>query len=234
MVKLEDAVIARYSFKGEKFELLVDPNLAMELKKGKQVNFDDLLAINEIFKDAMRGERQSEALIKEAFGSTDIKEIASKIITKGEIQLTTEQRRMLREKKKREIIQLICKNAYNPQTGTQHPPSRIETAIEELHIPISEFEPAEQQAVKIIKQLHSVLPISVEKFEVAIKIPASYAGRASPIIYSYDVKKQEWQKDGSLIAVLEIPAGLKAELIDKISKLTKGEAQIKILNKEDS
>lgn len=234
MVKLEDAVIARYSFKGEKFEILVDPNLAMELKKGKQVNFDELLAIDEIFKDAMRGERQSESLIKEAFGNADIKEIASKIITKGEIQLTTEQRRALREKKKNEIIQIICKNAYNPQTGTQHPPARIEKAIEELRIPINEFEPAEEQAIKIIKQLHTVLPISVEKFEIAIKIPATYAGRASPVIYSYDIKKQEWQKDGSLIVLIEVPGGLKAELIDKISKLTQGEAQIKILNKEAS
>ncbi|MEM4662646.1 MAG: ribosome assembly factor SBDS [Candidatus Diapherotrites archaeon] len=234
MVKLEDAVIARFSYKGEKFEVLVDPNLAMEVKKGKQVNVDELLAIDEVFKDAMKGERQSEHLVKEAFGTNEIGEVAKKIITKGELQLTTEQRRELREKKKNEIIQIICKNAYNPQTNAPHPPTRIEAAIQELKIGINEFEPAEEQALKIIKQISKILPISVEKFEIAIKIPPAYAGRASSIIYTYDIKKQEWQKDGSLIAVLEVPAGIKAELIDKISKLTHGEAQVKILNKGES
>ena len=39
MVKMEDAVIARFEHSGEKFELLVDPNLAMDLKNGKEVNF---------------------------------------------------------------------------------------------------------------------------------------------------------------------------------------------------
>ncbi|MEM4598547.1 MAG: ribosome assembly factor SBDS [Candidatus Diapherotrites archaeon] len=234
MVKIENAVVARYTYKGEKFEILVDPNLAMEVKKGKKVNTDELLAIDEVFKDAAKGERQSEHVVKDAFGTNNISEIANRIITKGEIQLTTEQRRELREKKKNEIIQIICKNAYNPQTNAQHPPARIETAINELKIGINEFEPAEEQATKIIKQLSRVLPISVEKFEIAIKVPANHAGRASPILYSYEIKKQEWQKDGSLIAVLEVPAGMKAELIDKISKLTQGEAQIKILNKEAS
>ena len=107
MVKLEDAVVARYTYQGNRFELLVDPRLAMELRKGKEVDFEELLAIDEVFKDALRGERQSESLVKEAFGTEDIKEIAKRIITKGELQLTTEQRRELREKKKKEIIQII-------------------------------------------------------------------------------------------------------------------------------
>ena len=230
MVKLEDAVIARYIHANNKFEILVDPKLAMELRKNREVDFEELLAVDEVFKDAMRGERQSEALIMEVFGTDDIKEIAKKIITKGELQLTTEQRRELREKKKREIIQIICKNAYSPQTNAPHPPARIEKALEELKVNINEFEPAEEQANRILKELKRVLPISVERFEIAIKVPAQYAGKASSMLYEYDVKKQEWQSDGSLIALLEVPAGLKNELIDKISKLTHGEAEVKILN----
>ncbi len=232
MVKLEDAVVARYTYQGNRFELLVDSRLAMELRKGKEVDFEELLAIDEVFKDALRGERQSESLVKEAFGTEDIKEIAKRIITKGELQLTTEQRRELREKKKKEIIQIICKNAYNPQTNAPHPPARIEKALEELKINIHEFEPADEQAARILKELKRILPISLDKFEIAIKVPATHAGKASAMLHEYEIKKQEWQNDGSLIVLLEVPAGLKAELIDKISKLTHGEAEVKILNKE--
>ena len=232
MVKLEDAVVARYTYQGNRFELLVDPRLAMELRKGKEVDFEELLAVDEVFKDALRGERQSESLVKEAFGTEDIKEIAKRIIAKGELQLTTEQRRELREKKKKEIIQIICKNAYNPQTNAPHPPARIENALEELKINIHEFEPADEQAARILKELKRILPIALDKFEIAIKVPATYAGRASAMLHEYEIKKQEWQNDGSLIVLLEVPAGLKAELIDRVSKLTHGEAEVKILNKE--
>lgn len=233
MVKLEDAVVARYTYQGNRFELLVDPRLAMELRRGKDVDFEELLAIDEVFKDALRGERQSENLVREAFGTEDMKEIAKRIITKGELQLTTEQRRELREKKRKEIIQIICKNAYNPQTNAPHPPARIENALEELKINISEFEPAAEQAAKILKELKRVLPIATDKFEIAIKVPAMHAGKANAMLHEYNIKKQEWQSDGSLIVLLEVPAGLKAELIDKISKLTHGEAEVKMLNKED-
>jgi len=232
MVKLEDAVVARYTYQGNRFELLVDPRLAMELRKGKEVDFEELLAVDEVFKDALRGERQSESLVKEAFGTEDIKEIAKRIIAKGELQLTTEQRRELREKKKKEIIQIICKNAYNPQTNAPHPPARIENALEELKINIHEFEPADEQAARILKELKRILPIALDKFEIAIKVPAMHAGRASAMLHEYEIKKQEWQNDGSLIVLLEVPAGLKAELIDRVSKLTHGEAEVKILNKE--
>ena len=64
MVKLEEAVIARLEHSGEKFEILVDPELAMELKKGKNVNFNELLASDLVFKDQRLGELAKEELVK--------------------------------------------------------------------------------------------------------------------------------------------------------------------------
>ena len=55
MVKLEEAVTARFECEGHKFEVLVDPDLAMEVKKGNKVNADDLLAVDTVFKDAAKG-----------------------------------------------------------------------------------------------------------------------------------------------------------------------------------
>ena len=60
MVKLTDAVIARFEHSGERFEMLVDPYLAMDLKHGKEVSFDDLLAADTVFKDANKGDAKSE------------------------------------------------------------------------------------------------------------------------------------------------------------------------------
>ena len=75
MVKLEDAVIARIEHSGEKFEMLVDPYIAMDLKNGKEVSFDELLASDTVFKDANKGDVKSEDSIRNVFKTDDVKEI---------------------------------------------------------------------------------------------------------------------------------------------------------------
>jgi ribosome maturation protein SDO1 len=229
MVKLEDAVIARLERGQNKFEILVEPNLALELKKGNKVNFDELLAIDSVFKDARKGELQSEALIKEAFKTNDINEIARIIITKGQVQITTEQRRELIEKKRKEIINYISINALNPQTKAPHPPQRIENAMNELNIHVDPFKSVDEQVTEIISKLKKLLPITIEKIRIAVKIPAQYSAKALNALHSFEIKKQEWQSDGSLIVLFELPAGLKIDLINKANKLTQGEAIVKIL-----
>ncbi|MEM0359969.1 MAG: ribosome assembly factor SBDS [Candidatus Diapherotrites archaeon] len=233
MVKLEEAVIARFVHEGHKFEVLVDPDLAMDVKKGKAVNSNDLLAIDRVFKDAGKGEDQSEALTLKVFGTVDAGEVAKKIILKGSVQLTTEQRRELREKRRREIIQIIATNAINPQTNAPHPPQRIELALNELNLHIDEFKPAEEQVEGILKELKKKLPISFEKMQVAVKIPAAYAGRTASELHHFEVKKEEWLNDGSLIMLVEIPAGLKNDLFNKANKATHGEAEIRVLDQKE-
>src|SRR3989338_2726497 len=145
MVKLTDAVIARFEHSGERFELLVDPYLAMDLKHGKEISFDELLASDTIFKDANKGDAKSEESIKKVFHTTDIKEVARKIIVDGEVQLTTQQRREMVEKKRVEIITFISRNAVNPQTNSPHPPQRIENALVEAKVQIEIGKSAKEQ-----------------------------------------------------------------------------------------
>ncbi len=234
MVKLEEAITAKYAYGGERFEVLVDPDLALELKKGKNVDFNELMAADAVFKDASKGEEQSPEAINKVFGTTDINEVAKQIILKGTVQLTTEQRREMREKRKREIIQIIVTNAINPQTNSPHPVQRIENAINEINPEIDPFKPAQDHLPAIMKELKKRIPISLEKLEIAIKIPAQFSGKAQPQLYHFKVKKEEWQSDGSLIAVVEIPAGLKNELLNKVNSITHGNCEVKVLNEEGS
>ena len=57
MVSVDKAIIARLEKHGKKLEVLVDPNKALDFKAGKEVDFEDLLAIDEIFSDAHKSER---------------------------------------------------------------------------------------------------------------------------------------------------------------------------------
>ncbi len=228
---MEDAVIARFEKAGEKFELLVDPDLAMDLKNGKNVNFNDLLAIDRVFKDANKGEEKPEDRVMEIFGSTDINVVAKKMILDGEVQLTTVQRKALTEKRKKELIQYIAVNALNPQTNAPHPVQRIEIALNEAKFHVDLNKSLKEQIPEAVKELKKLLPISFEKLRVAIKFPAVHAGRAQGVVRKFNLVKEEWEKNGSYVALVEIPAGLKNDLFNEVNHLTKGEAEIKIIEK---
>jgi ribosome maturation protein SDO1 len=229
MVKLENAVIARIVLNNQHFEVLVDPHLAMKLRQGGSVDWNELLAVDTVFKDAKKGEEQSPEEIKKAFGTDNVEEVAKRIILKGDVQLTTELRREMREKRKREIIELIVRNAYNPQTQTPHPPQRIEKAIDEAGVQIDIFKSAKEQLPTVLDAIRTLLPISMEKLALEVKVPPEYAGRALPVIHGFEVKKEEWRNDGSLYVVVTMPAGLKVEFLDKISKATAGKAEVNIV-----
>src|SRR3989338_1190673 len=230
MIDVDKAVLARLKIGGKNFEVLVDCNTAIELKEGKSVDISDVLAAPKIFSNASKGLLASEQELQKLFGSNKVEDVARQIIKNGEVQLTAEYRKKLREEKKRRIIDIIHRNGVDPRTKLPHPPQRIENAFDETRIHIDEFRPAEEQAKEIIKKLRAVLPITFEKREIAVKLPSQYAGSAYQHIRKFgEIKKEEWQNDGSLIIIIEIPAGLRNEFVDKLNSLTKAEAEIRVI-----
>jgi ribosome maturation protein SDO1 len=228
MVKLDDAVIARYMHGEHKFELLVDPDKAAEVKDDVSVPLDDLLATTEVFKDARKGDRVSEKEIKEAFGTTDLQKIAEEIIKKGTIQLTTEQRRKAVESKRRQIVEYITKSAINPQTNAPHTPQRIEKAMEETRITVDPFKSVEEQVTKIIDAIRYKIPIKIEDALLEIIISPQDYGKCMPLLKGYGkLREQEWLSNGSFRCVIELPAGMKGELIDLLGRRASNEVDIK-------
>jgi len=231
MISLDDAVIARLESHGERFEILVDPNIVEKVHSGEVKDIRNFLATEEVFKDAKKGDRASEEAIRKVFETEDINEIAFRIILKGEVQLTTEQRRKMQEEKKKKIVAEIARNAINPQTKAPHPPQRIEAAMEEARVHIDPFKPAEQQIQRVLDALRPIIPIRFEKIRVAVKLSGENYGKVYGELVSYgQIMKEEWQKDGSWVGIVEIPAGVQMEFFDHLNKKTKGEVETKLLN----
>ncbi len=232
MVRLEDAIVARYEHGGHRFEILVDPNVIEDVKSGKVENVVDYMVIDEIFKDAHKGDRASEELIREIFGTTDVNEVAKYIIIHGQVQLTTEQRRKMLEEKKKRIIMEISRNAINPQTGAPHPPQRIELAMEEAKVHIDPLKSVEEQIPMVLKALRPIIPIKFEKVKIAVKVSGDMYGKIyGDLTKMGTIVQEEWQRDGSWIGVIEIPAGMQGEFLDVLNKKTHGNVQTKILRR---
>jgi len=64
---------------------------------------------------------------------------------------------------------------------------------------------------------------------IAVRVPAEYAPRAFGTLKEYNIQREEWQANGSLIVIIEMPAGLQGEFYDKINKITAGAVETKIV-----
>ena len=100
--------------------------------------------------------------------------------------------------------------------------------MDEINISVDPNEEIVTQAKKIVKKLAEIIPIKMERITVAVKIPSAYTSKAYNVVARYGViSKDEWQSDGSWIALIDLPAGLHAELNEQLKDLTKGKHEIK-------
>ncbi len=226
MVKVEDAVVARWETQGSRFEVLVDPTAVQDLKDGKAVDLSDKLALDQVFKDAKKGDKISEEHLERTFHTRNLVEIARQIILKGEVQVTTEQRHQLQAAKHKQIVAIIARNAMNPQTGAPHPPARIEAAMAEAKVHIDPFRPADAQVQEILAKLRPLIPIRFDTVRVKIRIPAQHYPRVIGDLKGLGkLSEEQWLSDGSWSGILEIPAGVQTELYEKLNARTKGAAE---------
>lgn len=229
MVNVDKAVIARLKSHGHTFEILVDSDMALELKAGKGIDIKNVLAAQKVFTDAHKGLAAAEGAMKEVFGTADHLEAAKAIIEKGEVQITAEHKAKLREQKYRQIVNMIHVNGVDPTTHHPHPLQRIENALAEAKFHLHEFEPVQRQVQEALKLLRPILPIKFEIKEISVKIPPEFAAKSYGIINSFGTKlREDWQNDGSLLVLLEIPGGLESDFYDKINALTHGNVEAKV------
>jgi len=255
-IDLGNFIIGRIEKEGRSFEMLIDPEQAWEAKKyireeisrrmkeGKEksrysieellndskVNLELIFENFIVFEDLRRGKKGTDGDMKAVFNTTDGKVISAHILLNGEIQWTKTQREEERQKKVKQIISIISKNAINPQNNKPHPYQRIEKAIEEAKVKIDLMKNAEEQIDDVVKRIQTVIPIRIDQVELAIKIPSSFTAKGYGIVAQLaQIKKEEWQSDGSWVSVVNLPAGLQMDLIDKLNKLTHGRVQTKLL-----
>ena len=230
MVSVDKASVAKIEKEGKKFEILVDPDLALKFRQGQPYGMEKILAVNEIFRDSKTGDRASASELSNAFGTTDCLKADESILRHVAMALTSDQKRKMLEEKKKQIVEIIAKNGINPQTNTPHTATRIEKIVEESKIKIDPFKKAEEQVEEVLKEIRTVIPIRFEKKQIAVRFPPSSAPKAIGSVKHFaEIKKQDWLNDGSWAVVVEMPAGLISEFFDLCNRLSHGEAQIKML-----
>jgi ribosome maturation protein SDO1 len=220
----------RLSMDGEHFEILVHPDPALDFKFGRNVDISQVVAVEEVYSDANKGLRVSEDKLTKHFKTKDFMQIAEIILRRGDLNLTTEQRRRLVEEKRKQIVSSIARNFVDPRTGLPHPPLRIEQAMAEIRVSIDPFKDVAEQTKVVVDELRPILPLKSEKIRLLIKVPAQFSAQSFGALKGVgDIIKEEWGVDGGLTIIIEIPAGVHMTLLDRLGSLTKGTAQASII-----
>ncbi|MDR3223194.1 MAG: ribosome assembly factor SBDS [Methanobrevibacter sp.] len=232
MVNVDDAVVARLESHGEKFEILVDPDLAADFRNpnNNSVEVEDILAVEDIFKDAKKGDKASEEGMDKVFQTKDVISVATEILKKGNIQLTAQQKRKMQEEKRLLVINKIARESINPQNGLPHPVNRIENAMNESKIHIDPFKSIDEQIKIVLKAIKLKIPISFEKVKMAVRLPGDVVGNGFSAISKFgQIINEEWQQDGSWIAIVQIPGGLQDDFTSQMEKISGGNSETKLI-----
>jgi ribosome maturation protein SDO1 len=202
------------------FEVLVDLDEALKFKKGES---DYLVPLTDkIFENIKRGDVAAKNDLEIAFGTTDSNVIAKEIVKKGELENDQAHREGESDRKIKQVVDFLSKNAVDPRTGNPLTPERIKTAIEESRLVIKNT-PIESQTKEIIDKISLVIPIKIETRKIKITVPAVQTGKVYGLLSQYR-EKENWLNDGSLEVIVKIPAGITLEFYDKLNSMTHGSA----------
>jgi len=211
---------ARIKKAGKHFEILVDLEDAMKFKRGES-NFIQA-ETDVIFRDSKKGERAPTSDLEAAFGTTDPNVIVPKIVKEGEILTTQDFRDAEQEKKIKQVVDFLSRNAVDPKTGNPHTPERIKNALEQAHVNIKNV-PVESQISEILEKINKLIPIKLNVKKIKITIPAIHTGKAYGVITHY-MESENWLNDGSLEVIVKVPAGLVIDFYEKLNGVTHGSA----------
>jgi ribosome maturation protein SDO1 len=224
-------VIARIKIKGKNYEVLVDVDKALKMKKGANIGINEVLSMDGVFYDSKKGLHVSNSDLQQAFATSDELAAAEKIIKQGEIQVPQEYKNKERDDKKKQIIDFLSRNAIDPRTNSPHTVERISSAIEEAGINI-ENKPIEGQITKIVEKIKTIIPIKIQTKRLKIRIPAEHTGRAYGIITEYK-ESEKWLSNGELETIINLPVGLQEGFYDKLNSITHGSAITQEIKEEE-
>lgn len=226
---MAEVSVVRYTHAGDKFEILVKPDPALEYRLGRRADIASVLVSDDVYSDSGKGTKPPSERLLKAFGTDDVAAAAKAILEGGELSLTTDQRRRMIEEKRRQVVEHIAKTYVDPRTHLPHPPLRIEQAMKEARVPIDAQKSAADQVKDVVERLRGVVPLKSENVALDITVPAQFVSQSYGVLKSFGALKGEsWGQDGSLKAILEIPAAARPRVIDRLGSATRGTATVEV------
>ncbi len=212
--------IARIRKGKNNFEILVDLDEALKVRRGEG-DISSAVLTDNIFTNLKSGEHAGKDILEVEFGTSELYGVAEKIIRSGEVVLPTEYINEQSEKKYKQIVDFLVKNAISPE-GRPYTPDRIMTVLKEAKVNVKN-KSIESQIDEIVSSIQKIIPIKIDTKRIKITVPAQHTGKSYGFLTEFR-DEEEWLSNGDLVITVKIPAGMILDFYDKLNSITQGSA----------
>ncbi|KAJ3713536.1 Shwachman-Bodian-diamond syndrome protein [Lentinula raphanica] len=231
-IKLTNVSIVRLKKGGKRFEIACYKNKVQEWRNGVETNLDDVLQISNVFMNVSKGEVAKHGELKKAFGTTEISEIVSEILKKGEVQVGEKEREHDQSALRKEIATLVAEKCVDPSTQRPYPVGMIEKAMTEAGYSLKPNKNAKSQVSDCIKilQSDSTLPIQRARMRVRVTVPSLDGQRIREKVLegAEKVEQEQMGEDEWEVTLLIDPSQFRV-INELLQKECKGKGRIETL-----
>ena len=178
-MQLTNVAVVRYVVKKRKkkmrFEIACYKNKVVNYREGVETAMDEVLQIDTIFTNVQRGIVANQADLTAAFGTTELMDICRVILTRGCLQVSSGERKVLMATMFKEVATIIADKCVNPASDRPYPVNVIERAMKQAHVAIDPAQSAKKQALHSISKLAKCLPIKRALMAVEASVAAAQA-----------------------------------------------------------
>ena len=224
-------MLVRYKDGKTTFEIPTKEGAATKYREGILKSIEDVITTDLIFTNFNKAQKASSDQLKSSFNTDDTTKVIQQILKKGEIQLSSAERKEKVDKKRKEIVEWLHKNYVDP---SKNPPlpipiTRIENAMNEMKARVYVEQAAERQGVDLAGKMMEIIPMrKATMMKGQIRIGHKMVGAAGNVVQKHaKVLKEDYDAEGVVYQVEVSPSGYD-NLMAGLTKVTKGEFEFKV------
>ncbi|XP_001604171.1 ribosome maturation protein SBDS [Nasonia vitripennis] len=230
-IRLTNVAVVRMKKAGKRFEIACYRNKVISWRNKLEKDIDEVLQTHTVFMNVSKGQvAKKEDLIK-AFGKDDQTEICKEILEKGELQVSDKERHSALDSMFKDIATTVADKCVNPESKRPYSVSLIEKAMKDIHFSVKPNRNAKQQALEVITQLKTVMPLERAQMRLRVLVSGKEARklREKIVKLTTKVESEDWNS-GSLDLVCLIDPGHYREIDELVRAETKGSGVLELLN----
>ena len=170
-VKLTNVAVVRMNRGGKRFEIACYRNKVVDYRQGLETDLSEVLQTERVFTNVSKGEFAKAKELKKVFGTEDEQEIATMILSKGQVQVSDKERNQQLEKTIAQIAEWISKNCVQPNTDRPYTISQIRHAMQQANFSVHPTKPLKRQYLDCVKMLQAIIPIQRARMELLLLVP---------------------------------------------------------------
>ncbi|CAG2170206.1 unnamed protein product [Oppiella nova] len=166
--RLTNVAIVRMKKCGQRFEIACYKNKVVSYRQKVETDIDEVLQTPVVFMNVSKGQTAKKEDLVKAFGTEDHMKACLEILTKGELQISEKERSHQLEGAYKEIATIIADKCVNPETKRPYTVGMVEKCMKQLHFSVKPNRNSKQQAIELIPQLKTVMPI--ERAQMKLRV----------------------------------------------------------------